>query len=296
MNADAESKILRVERSPQEYSGFWQPVLFQPELKSPQHFVVGVVTQSNGEARAMRLLASLRKLECVYGDRFNESQIALAFSWIRDALDGACKKRERVPNVSDISPHWQLGAPLFCSGETPEQAVNLIYDAIVPMDPGPNVVESSDRFRSRDIESIRSEMHRHLKSRLHDRFEHVIETRGVVEHKVQGSTHPFRVDVMTGDCIGAFCSAWYGTEASVEHNLLIPQRDIAYLSAHYRKNQRALFIARPLADPNIDDRQAGRIRDLIQLTWGMLTDSGWRVEVEEDLQLLSDHVTNFVSS
>ncbi len=295
MIAESVELLPHITRRHLDYRGFWRTIVFRPDLRSPQEFVVGVLTHWRGEMQAVRLLTSFSKLQCVYGERFVDEQIGFAFSRIRTTLQAACNQHTAIPDVASISPNWKLGADLYCAGESPEQALDQIYPYVVALEPDAES-SSSRRFESRSVDSIRAELHRLLKPKLLSRFETIIEERGHIDRKINDKTLQFHVDVKTQSKIAAFCSAWYASASTVEHNIFIPYRDIQYLGSMDNIEKCALFIARPLNDPRIDRIQAERIDKVMDQTCDMLKSAGWEVEVDEDLERLSDEIINFVEA
>lgn len=296
MNPEVVPPILRIEGKPQNYRGVWQPVLFRPDLKSPQTFVVGVLTHWKGEVHAFRLLAGFNKFECIYGPRYVARQIELAFSRIRNVLNRALAEGSAAPDLSQTSANWSLGAEMFCSGESADAVVDRLYEHVIAMRPGAEEKAGSERFIPRDLADIRAELHALLKIRLLNRFEQVIEPRGHIDRKIGDRTQRLNVDVMRpAHSVAAFCSAWYASASTVEHNILLPMRDISCIAEMDRIKRRGLFIARPFNDPRIETRQAVLIDKAIDDTYLMLKGSGWVIEVQEDLAALSDAIAAFAA-
>lgn len=294
MSAMIPNEIVKITREPQAYRGFWQPVMYRPDLRSPQSFVVGVISHWRGELRAVRLLNEFEKFACIYGDRLTPQLVSMAFARVSSVLAASAKEAGPVPDLAKVSPQWSLGAPLTCSGETPEQVVDRLFETVVTLIPEPSKAPKL-AFEAREIGSIRADLHRILKVRLGTRFETVVHEPGYLERQVSNSekARRYRVDIKTPKCIAAFCSAWYASAVTVEHNVLMPYVDVQALSEIDHIESRALFVARPLNSTLIDLRQADKIDEFINEMGEKLQGSGWTFEVDEDLERLSDAIVEF---
>lgn len=294
MSAMILTDIRKVSRTPQAYRGFWQPVMYRPDLRSPQSFVVGVVTHWRGELRAVRLLNEFEKFSCIYGERLAQQLVSMAFARVSSVLAASAEAALAVPDLADVSPHWSMGTALTCSGDSPQQVVDNLFDIVVTLKPEPAKAPKKE-FEARDITLIRDKLHPLLKLRMGTRFEAAVQASGQIERIVAAGEKPqkYRVDIKTPTCIAAFCSAWYASAATVEHNLLLPYVDVQALSDIDHIQRRALFVARPFNDPLLDPKQADKIDQFITEMGEKLTGSGWMFEVDEDFHRLSDAIAEF---
>lgn len=274
------------------FRGQWRPVLYTPNLSSPQDYVIGCVVEYGSRIRAFKILSDLRKLDCIYGKGTGTQFLSPMLGWLTQALSTALAAETETPMLELVSPQLRLGEWRATKGETPELTANRIFDTIVAL--RPTTEEPPARFETMTTDALRTNVNALLKNRLHFDFERIVDERGFIEH----DGHHLCINIMSPNCLGSVVSACYASAESVETQLLRQANDIDTARDLYRIDRARLFVFKP------DDAELQRRKlstDTIKainnhidhLDWSA-TSRHWQVSVRDSAEAIADEVVEFV--
>lgn len=111
------------------FSGMWAPIRFRPDPFTGEVLNIGIViADERGAIRKVRILNSLARLKCLYGDRLREEQMDFILDVTKEALETNRETDCRVP-VEGV----RLGDFMPVSDASAEDAANNLFYEVVPL-------------------------------------------------------------------------------------------------------------------------------------------------------------------
>lgn len=223
-----------------EFEGFWSCVEYQPNLFSPQRFIIGIVVGYPDGSFIYRLISDSSKFECVYGKQ--------AASTIKQAIQSAehsflrlSRDKQSLKSLEFESTSLSISEPWPTSGRSPEQAITRLFNDVVAMEPS-NEKKPRD-FVSMDTHQVRQLVHQELKRIAGMRFEKiVVDPYHIIKAEDNSGEHVLEFNLLPEKRAGSVLSAVYKTPDTVELNLLRSSRDLATYARIRKVNDLALFI------------------------------------------------------
>lgn len=259
------------------FSGSWSAVEIQPDIFSPQKFIIGVAVQPDGNRLQFKLMDEFKKFDCVYGDRFPQSIIRELFSYAEHTLRKAVQNKTSLTQINFDTEHLALSPPLFTSGNDCEVTVERLYSEIVAMAPQPT--KKVNEFESIDTPKVRNLVNQELKKIANLDFEKIVlsESNGMLyEDANNQSKHYLDFNLLTKKACGSVVSAVYKTTASIEMNLLRSTRDLTTFSRIKKLDNAGVFLLLPNKDL-LQPKEYKHIDDLINEQSWKLERDGFRV-------------------
>lgn len=265
MNLEAlRNRAIKIPRG-DHFVGTWQAIVWQPNLFTPQTFVVGVVARSSSE-QAMQIMDKPGRIECF----FKPKGIAREFMALTAMLRAAIARTAPGDDIPLPSPNFRLTEPLFVRGESAQAVADRVFlDTVtaakaLPNDPGPESIGPS-------TEEARKETAQLLKHLTGTDFERIVREEGQML-----SNHFLDVTLAPDHGAGSIVSACYRAPQSILVNLLVAAQDINAYAASTRRDQKAVFIIEPDDDAPLTAKERKTIADLIDNECWKLETSGFR--------------------
>jgi hypothetical protein len=113
------------------YEGQWHAITFQPDLSSPQSFVIGVGLTSEGRLTHFRVTHDLSKLKCIYESRFEGCE----WDWLLMRLEKELYQAvsDRCEAFSSSSPQIHFSGGHFIADDNANSALNRTFERVVPL-------------------------------------------------------------------------------------------------------------------------------------------------------------------
>lgn len=262
------------------FNGVWAMVELQPDLFSPQKFVIGVAVGESDGGFVFRLVSDARKFECVYG-KSKLGYIKTLLDSAEHSLIRAMNARIQLNQVEFECSNLSLSSPWVTSGASDEHVMARLFAEVVAMEPSED--KDSKEFFSLDTGQVRRLVAAELKRIGGMRYEQVaVEPKEVVLVDEQsGETHALDLTLRKSSGAGSVLSAVYKTPSTIELNLLRASRDLSVYGRMRKADDLALFImsARP---EHFEPIEYGRVSDLLDEQSWRLERQGFRVEVYDD--------------
>lgn len=260
------------------FVGRWQAVAWQPNLFTPQTYVVGVLVSSDAGEHAFRLMDEPERLDCFFAPR----PIKTDFAWIMAVAREALAKGEQA----FPTPNLQLTPPQFVRGTNADTLAIDLFDKLViaaqPRNPGQPV------FVAQDTSTIRDQVNQALRRIASLDFERIVRSDGEIIR--DRGDHFFDVNLILDRGVGTVVSAWYKSLLSVKINIFQAAQDVQAYAASRHKDARAVFIARPESPAGLTAKERRDIEAFIaEETWKMEC-QGIRAVTLEDPELIAREV------
>lgn len=251
----AELKQRTSERPVHGFSGLWHTIEWQPDLFTPQKFVVGVMIETSTE-RGAKLMDGLHRLECF----FKPATIAQEFNWLM-----ASARRALAENGTPLSPNLTISEGLFIQGASLQEKLDKLFDEIVV---AARPIQEGQRSESvgPDTETVRKTVADELKRIMGLRYEQVAREKGETL-----SNHHLDVPLAPTRGAASIISACYRSITSIETRLLRASNDINAYAAAMKKPQKAIFMQVPDAMAPLSAKER---RDIERLTG----EESWKLE------------------
>lgn len=259
------------------FEGLWSTIDLQPDLFSPQRFLVGVVVADISGEWQFRLLSDLKKFDCIY--RKSSAYIKDLFEVAELSLQRAAKSRARFDQVGFDCANLTISTPWPTSGHSIEQVLSRLFSDVIAMEPSEEKAQRD--FVSLDTDQVRKLVNEQLKKISDMRYEQiVVESKEVLVEDVSGDSHVLDFNLRTQTGAGSVISAVYKTPSTIELNILRASRDLTIFSRARNVDNLALFVMSAKSD-SMEPSEYHRIGD-------MLDEQGWRLERQGFRVFMSD--------
>jgi hypothetical protein len=113
------------------YEGLWHTITFQPDLLTPQSFVIGVGLSSQGRLTHFRITHDLSKLKSIYESRSEDCE----WDWLLKRLEEELYQAvaDRCETFSSSSPQIHFSGGHFIAGDDASSALNRTFERVVPL-------------------------------------------------------------------------------------------------------------------------------------------------------------------
>ena len=262
------------------FSGVWSTVGFQPDLFSPQKYVVGVVVANLHGVFVFRLISDTTKLECIYGRKF-ASQFDQFLKSAEYTLSRMARERVLITELDFETDNLQLSPLWATSGISQEAVLSRLFNDVVPLEPSEESV--GPEFVSMDNEQVRRLVGVELKRIAGLSYERiVVDARDtVVRDDATGTTHKLDFNLRIRDGVGSVVSAIYKTPFYVELGLLRADRDLRTYAGIRKLRNIAVFVMAPRHE-QFGPVEFTRMSELLDETTWRLEQGGLRVATFED--------------
>ena len=271
------------------FKGSWSSIEIQPDIFSPQKFIIGVVVQPAYSRLHFKLLDEFKKFECVYGDKFSQSTIRELFNYAESTLRMAAQNKRPLNEIDFDTEHLSISVPKYTSGSDSEVTVERLFSEIVPM--APHTRKKGKEFESIDTNKVRILVNEELKRIAHLDFEKIVlpDTSGMLYDDVSNnSRHYLDFNLLTKSACGSVVSAVYKTATTIEINLLRTTRDLTTYSRIKNINDTGVFLLLPNKEL-LDPKEYKHIDDLIgEQSWKLERDGIRVVGLESHVALAKE--------
>ena len=265
MNLEAlRQRAIKIPRA-DGFVGTWQAIIWQPNLFTPQAFVVGVVARSATE-QAFQIMAKPGRIECFFKPR----ALAREFAGLTAMIRAAVANTPPGESISLPVHNFSLTEPLFVRGESAQSVADKVFLETVtaakalPDDPGNASIGPS-------TEEARKETVQLLKKLTGADFERIVREDGQTL-----SNHYLDVTLAPDHGAGSVVSTCYRSTQSILVNLLTAAQDINAYAASTHREQKAVFIIEPDDSAPLTAKERKTIDDLIGNECWKLETSGFR--------------------
>lgn len=280
-----------VSMSAPAFTGRWATLELQPDLFSPQRFVVGVVLVDADSSIRFRLLEDLSAFECVYG----RSEAAAIRSLIGAAEKGLLRAvASGVRDASGVAfecDNVSISVEMPTSGQSPEAVLARLYNDVVVMEPQPERAHTP--FVSLDSLQVRRLVADELKRIAgidHERI--FVKGDEQLVKDAQGGVHRLDVSLRTRGGAGNIVSAVYKTPTTIELNLLRASRDLAAYGALRRLNSLALFVM-SASPEQFSPSEYDKVVELLDDQCWRLERQGFRVETFDSPRRIAEGIVQW---
>ncbi len=225
-----------------EFEGQWHALEFQPELETPQSFVIGVAMSRRGKLVCVRLAEEAPRLKCFYGQRFTpEVWNWLRLEFARELKDAVGKP---VAKFESSSPQLRLGAGHYASGLSADATMARVFDRIV------TVVRNDRKPRVQGIAQaqLREDMAKLLKLRMSTRFETISQASAGVQINESGTVHTFDISYDDNRTASTVVSGCYASLDAARLNVLTAANDLYRFLRIRQREQIGLAVLEPSTD------------------------------------------------
>ncbi len=271
------------------FKGSWCSIEIQPDIFSPQKFIIGVAVQPENSRLHFKLLDEFKKFECVYGDRFSQSTIRELFNYAESTLRMAAQNKRPLSEIDFDTEHLSISVPKYTSGADSEVTVERLFSEIVSM--APHKQKKGREFESIDTNKVRYLVNEELKRIAHLDFEKIVlpDTSGMLYEDVStNSRHYLDFNLLTKSACGSVVSAVYKTATTIEINLLRTTRDLTTYSRIKKINDTGVFLLLPNKEL-LEPKEYKHIDDLIgEQSWKLERDGIRVVSLDSHVALAKE--------
>lgn len=260
------------------FVGTWQPVFWQPDLFSPQRFVIGTIARSSSGEVAFRIMDSPGRIECFFRPRAIKREFAALTAMLKQAV-----LRGGDPLILG-SPNFSIGDACFARGESSQAVADSAFaDSVTAARSMPD--DKDDQSVGPNTEETRRTVNNFLKTLLGLRFSEVVREEGQTL-----SEHYLDVSLAPNNGAGSIISACFKSVFTVEMKILRAASDInAYASAQHR-DKKALFILEPGPDAKLPPKERKEIADMIGSECWKLEQAGFSTPCQTDAYRLAGDI------
>lgn len=271
------------------FKGSWSSIEIQPDIFSPQKFIIGVAVQPINSRLHFKLLDEFKKFECVYGDKFSQSTIRELFNYAESTLRIAAQTKRPLSEIEFDTEHLSISVPKYTSGADSEVTVERLFSEIVSM--APHIRKKGREFESIDTNKVRILVNEELKRIAHLDFEKIVlpDTSGMLyDDTSNNSRHYLDFNLLTKSACGSVVSAVYKTAATIEINLLRTTRDLTTYSRIKKINDTGVFLLLPNKE-HLEPKEYKHIDELIgEQSWKLERDGIRVVGLESHVELAKE--------
>lgn len=226
---------------PRDFRGEWFVLEWQPELASPQRFVVGVAVRGGNES-AWATIDHFDRFDCIYDG-------AVAPERVRFVLDYAVaglKDRgfgEAGDAVSLGSPQLALRPMGFASGHDAATTARRLLEDVAVI--GLPRARKAATFTPVENEKARAMVKDSLRRIAKLDYERIVRPDTGITYRFGEVDRTLNLALWTGRGCGDIVSAWLTSRHNIEFQALKSYVEIETAAKQYGKGDRGLFFLRP---------------------------------------------------
>lgn len=271
------------------FKGSWSSLEIQPDIFSPQKFIIGVILQPVNDRLHFKLLDDYKKFECVYGDKLTQTTIREMLSYAEHALRHSVKEKLVIDAIQFDTENLSISTPKFTSGSSCEATVERLFDELVAM--APNDIKKGREFESIDTNKARKLVNEELKRIASIDYEKIVlpEAAGMLyEDQNNHTKHYLDFNLLTRKSCGSVVSAVYKSPQTIEINLLRTTRDLTTYSRIKNINEAGVFLLLPNRDL-LAQKEYVHIENIInEQSWKLERDGFHVVSLESHISLAKE--------
>lgn len=250
------------------FEGQWGIISLQPDLFSPQKFIVGIVVHDESGRFAYRLIQDGKKFGCLYA-KAHFKQIKELLQSAEYSLNRALKNGSTISKVEFEADNIVFSPFGNTSGQSREQTLNRLFSDVVAMEAS---AEQCGEFVSLDTKQVRLLVANELKKISGLLYERIAVEEDTVTLADETSGEPHRVDInlRPDGAAGSVVSAVFQTRTTIELNLLRSSRDLVVYGRARKIDNLGLFVMSAKED-QYEEREFTKLNEL-------LDEQSWRLE------------------
>lgn len=225
--------------APAGYEGRWHAILFQPDLTSPQSFVIGVALTTRGKLSHFRIAQDASRLKCFYGPRFGDN----TWDWLLARVEGELQQATaaQARTFVSASPQIHFSAGHFVAAADADSALNRTFERAV------SLIAPAKRQRLQGVNQaeLRQSVAAHLKRIMDIRYEKVAMPAEGLAIQHEGKTHVFDVNYDDHTTAASVLSGAYVSQETSRLNLMAAYTDLSAFSRIRKRDQIGLAVLLP---------------------------------------------------
>ncbi|MDG2517204.1 DUF3037 domain-containing protein [Lysobacter soli] len=219
--------------------GTWQNVRWRPHPSTGEVLNVGVVFHEETGRVHVRVLESFERLKCMYGSGIS-SQARFLMQVIKEAV---------AAKVEIPSPNAFFSEKKFASGQSPDEVVNALFEATVPLGAPKGGKKEVGANVLADTASVRKVVLDHLREIGGLRANLIISSEGALAVPSEGRTHFLDIPLQTSQALGTIVSAG-AARPTDELQLLRADADLHIARSVFQSDKMYMYVVRSEREAN----------------------------------------------
>lgn len=282
---------MALQRAAPVFRGRWYSIEYQPDIFSPQRYVIGAAILEEGGPWHARILESTRFFRFVYGQDFSENEYELIRSIIFDLLESKPESDSNEKTISLGSPQIILSKGGSTSGPSADAALTRIFDRIVAIRRDSNKRVFSP-MENRDVKkNVLSELRRIANLD----FERITVESAQLQ-VIGGKKYSYDIDLLTSQAAGSIVSAWYSSADRILGNLLRASIDVQSFARIRNIPQIGLYVLKPDEPHGIAARTWSEIEESYAEETEKLEQAGVRVMSSPEASALAQDAYEWLTN
>ncbi|MCK9504674.1 MAG: hypothetical protein M0Q95_10895 [Porticoccaceae bacterium] len=269
----------------QVVKGEWYKVILTPDLHSGDCFNVGIALKEKNSLHS-RFLAHFDRLRCLYGNEIEEHTRFL-LQILRNHLSDVDSLH------SSPSQNIRFEGPFYASGESIDEILGDLFNAIVPIGRAP---ESSAQRTESAFRSINNTRARIL---VYEQLDHLM---GLNSHRIIAESESLEIRTPQGmrrldvplrpsNHYGSIISACYKSRQTIEKYLIKAHLDLQTAQRLNPTNgKNGLFILRPCQDMRLTIGEQEALDSVLDETLWKIRSENYFIGAEDDPAKLAEEV------
>lgn len=218
------------------FEGAWHSIEFQPELETPQRFVIGAAVSGRGKLLGYRVVSEAQGLRCFYGQRFGKE----TWAWLRQELEAELGRAigSTVSRFESGSPQVRLGEANFASGSSADSVLSRTFARLTAAIRGD---ERKVRAGGIPQNELREAVDQLLRKALKLDYGRIAPNQSGTLLKVGETIHSFDISYDDALTASTVVSASYATLAQAQLNVMAGFTDL--LNFHRIRARRQVGLA-----------------------------------------------------
>jgi len=271
-------------------SGFWYKVVLTPDLRSGDRFCVGVILQDRMELLHHRFMAHFDRLRCLYGDEIEEHTRFLLQVLRNHLTDG--NSLSAMPSVN-----LHIEGPFYASGNSIDDILNKLYDAVIPIGKAPisRELRQESAFQAVTNQKARTLVYEQLDQLIGlEKTHNLIPKVDFIEIKTPKGKCRLDIPLRPLNHYGSIVSACYKSTDSIQKQLLKAQLDLnAAMRTHPVNRCLGLFILRPNAQMRLTASELQAADDALDEVLWKMSSERYLIEADDDPKQLAKQVADW---
>jgi len=237
------------------FAGVWRTIEWQPDLFTPQKFIIGVIIETSAK-RAFKLMDGPHRLECF----FKPAPITQEFNGMMAHL-----RHTLAENNPLLSHNLSISDGLFIQGGSMSDKLDQLFNEIV-VAARPAQEGTRNESVGPDTDTVRKTVASELKRIMGLRYEQVARENGETL-----ANHHLDVPLAPTHGAASIISGCYRSTSTIETKLLRAANDINAYAAALKKPKKAIFMQMPDASAPLSAKER---RDIERMTG----EEAWKLE------------------
>lgn len=284
MNATMTAAAAR-DVSPGIFTGTWQAIMWQPDLFSPQSFVIGTLARSNDGVLAWKLMGHPVRL----GDFFRPRDITRDFSFLLNLVRTALGRWQPGQPLTVPSANISFSAPQYARGASAQAVADDAFDdSVLAARTEPETL--LDGRVGPDTEAVRHQVNDFLRQMTDLAFSRIVREQGETL-----SEHFLDVTLAPDHGAGSVISTCYRSLGIVEMKILRAASDINAYAATAKRRAKGLFILVPPDDAPLRPKERSQMERLLGEECWKLECAGFTVPRQPSSRLLAKDIHDWAT-